>query len=480
MRKATGCLLPAVWCWLAAAPVLARDSGSTPADQPAGPQVALAAALHASGGRAEASAQFWRQVGDTTLAGLMEEMLRANLDVRAAEARLAGARAERREAALGLAPTGGLSGSYTWQRLAPASFPNASGPFPDQHFWDVGFDASWELDLFGRLRHRLEAQEALVAASAADLDQLRVSLAAELARAYFELRGAQDQLTVARRNTANQKRTLDLTRKRLDAGRGTAFDTDRVAAQLGFTEASIPPIEARAATAQYRIAVLLGRSPLAVAQELQEPAPIPASPPVPPEGWAEALIAARPDVAAARDALKAQEDLVGVARAELRPRVTIGASAGYSAVTLDALGERGTSRYFLGPTISWPVIGLGRGRAAVAAADAREQEARAGYEQIVLHAQEEVATSVARYGAARTRVERISDAAASSTRAAELALLRFSDGLADLLDVLDAERTQLDAENQLASARTEAATAFAALYKALGGAWPPLEGGSGR
>jgi outer membrane protein TolC len=146
----------------------------------------------------------------------MEEMLRANLDLRAAEARLAGARAARREAALGLAPTGGLSGSYTWQRLAPASFPNASGPFPDQHFWDVGFDAAWELDLFGRLRHRLEAQEALVAAGAADLDQLRVSLAAELARAYFELRGAQDQLAVARRNTENQKRTLDLTRKRLE------------------------------------------------------------------------------------------------------------------------------------------------------------------------------------------------------------------------------------------------------------------------
>ena len=416
---------------------------------------------------------FWRGLHDATLDRLLDEMLRADLDVRAAEARLRGARSARRAAELELLPTGAVGGGYTRQRLSPASFPNGSGSFPDQDIWDVGFDATWELDLFGRLRRNVEAQRAVVAATGAALSDVQVSLAAELARAYFELRGTQEQLAVAERNTENQRRTLELTRQRLDAGRGTAFDTERAAAQLGFTAASIPSLEAGVAAAGYRIGVLVGRSPETVADDLRAPAALPAPPAGLAIGDPEAVIRRRPDVTAAEHQLLAEMALVGAAKAEGRPRLTVGASAGYTATALDAFGERGAFRYFLQSGISWPVFGLGRVKAGVAVARAQEEQARAAYEQVRLRAREEIGAALARYRAAGTRVERIGDAASSSTRAAELARLRFSDGLGDLLDVLDAERTQLEAERALVQARTEAATAYAVLYKALGGALSP-------
>ena len=480
MRNAAMCLVLSLCCSLAAAPISAQDTDTAAARKTKGPEASLAAAQPAPRARADGSFEFWRQLGDARLRALIDELLRGNLDVRVAEARLEGARASRHAAALDLAPTGELAGDVVRQRLSTASFPNASGTFPNQSIWDVGFDASWEVDLFGRLRRGLDAQEALVAANAAGLEDVEVSLAAELARAYFELRGAQDQLSVARHNTENQKRTVDLTRERLDAGRGTAFDTDRAAAQLSFTEASIPGLEARVLAAQYRIGVLLGRPPLSLVEDLREVAPMPVTPPAPAAASADELVAGRPDVAAAAGLLRAEGALVGEAKAELRPRVTVGASAGYSAVSLAAVGERGTFRYFVGPTISWPAFGLGRVKAGVALASAREEEARAGYEQTVLRAREEVAATLARYDAARTRVERIRDAAAASKRAADLALLRFSDGLGDLLDVLDAERTELQAEDQLAQAQTDAATTCAALYKALGGVWPAPQAPAGQ
>ena len=185
----------------------------------------------------------WPDVGDTTLARLMKELVGANLDVRAAEARVRGARSARTEAAFDLAPTVTFGGGYTRQRLSSASFPiGVSGAFPDQSIWDGGFDAVWELDLFGRVRRNVQAQGAFLAATREDLRNAQVSLTAELARAYFELRGAQEQLAVAQQNAENQRRTLLVTQQRLDAGRGTAFDTERAQAQLSFTLASIPTI----------------------------------------------------------------------------------------------------------------------------------------------------------------------------------------------------------------------------------------------
>lgn len=415
---------------------------------------------------------FFPDVGDTTLTRLVNEAVHGNLDVRAAEARVRGARSARTQVVLDLAPTVTLGAGYTRQRLSSASFPIGFGTFPDQDIWDGGFDASWELDLFGRVRRNVQAQGAFVAVTQEELRDVQVSLTAELARDYFELRGAQEQLVVAQRNAQNQRQTLEVTRQRLDAGRGTAFDTERAQAQLSFTLASIPVLEARVRQAQYLIGVLVGRPPAAVARELEAIGGLPALPATVTVASPDSVIRRRPDVSAAERQLAVQRALTGAAKADYLPRLSVGGSAGYTASSFDALGDGGTFRYAVGPVISWPALNLGRVKARVDEFRARQAEAEAQYSQTVLRALQEVETALVSYRTTRASVERINDAALASERAADLARLRFSGGVADFLQVLDAERTQLEAQDQLAQGRTAAATAYVALYKALGGTWP--------
>jgi NodT family efflux transporter outer membrane factor (OMF) lipoprotein len=413
--------------------------------------------------------EYWRSLGDTTLNRLLQQAFGGNLDVEAAASRIRGARAARLEAALDFAPMVTAVAGYTRQRLAGASFPIGGGRFPDQDVWDAGFDASWELDLFGRIRRGVQARGALVGAAEEDFRDVRVSLAAEVARVYFELRGAQEQLAVAQRNGENQRRTLELTRQRLDGGRGTAFDTERAQAQLSLTLSSIPPLEARVAATQYRLGVLVGRPPAAVAGELDSIAPLPALPTTVAIASPDSLIRRRPDVAAAERRVAAEHAFVGAAKADYLPRLHVGGTAGFTSADFGDLGGDGTFRYAVGPFITWPALNLGRVKARADLAQSLEAEARAQYDQTVLLALEEVESSLVRYRTALGRVERVREAAAASGRAAELARLRFTGGVADFLQVLDAERTQLETEDQLARARADASAAYAALYKALGG-----------
>ena len=322
------------------------------------------------------------------------------------------------------------------------------------------------------MRKNVQAQGAFVAVNEEDLRNVQVSLSAEVARAYFELRGAQEQLSVATKNAANQQRTLEVTRQRLEAGRGTAFDTERAQAQLSFTLASIPSLEAQVRQAQYQIGVLVGRPPAALAGELDAGGSAAGAPGIHIGREPRFDHPAETGCRAAERQLAVERALVGAAKADYLPRINLGGSAGYTALSFDGLGDEGSFRYAVGPIISWPALNLGRVKARVDVTRAREAEAQAQYSQTVLLALQEVENSLVRYRTAHSRMERIRDAAEASERAAELARLRFSGGVADFLQVLDAERTQLDAENQLAQTRTDAATAYAALYKALGGTWP--------
>ncbi len=457
-----------------ATPAAFREAGSR---GPASVGDTARPGVAAPGEGAVAPSEFWQQLGDTTLDRLIAEALRANYDVRAAEARVRGARAARLSASLFLAPAVTAQGGYTRQRLSAAAFPFGVSVFPDQNVWDGGFDAAWELDLWGRVRRSVQAQGALVSVARQNLRDVQVSLAAELARDYFELRGAQEQLGVARRNAENQRRTLQVTRDRLDAGRGTAFDSERAQAQWSSTEALIPGFEAQVAAAQYQIGVLVGRSPATVADEVARAAALPALPAAVALTSPDSLIRRRADVAAAERQLAAERAFVSAAKAEYLPRVTLGGAAGFSGPTVSSLGDRGTFRYAVGPVVSWPLLNLGQVKAGVDASRAREAEAGAQYTQTVLRALAEVETALARYRTARARSARFEEAAAASERAAELARVRFTEGVADFLQVLDAQRTQLEAQDQLAQARTAGATAYAALYKALGGAWPPADQG---
>src|SRR5438552_5381658 len=415
------------------------------------------------------SSDYWDQLSDTTLSRLVGEVLRGNLDVRSARARVSAARSDRIRSVLDLTPSATLAVGYSRQRLSSASFPGSFGAFPDQNVWDAGVNASWDLDVFGGIRHTVQARGALADVAQEDLRDVQVNLTAEVARAYFELRGAQEQLLVAQRNAEHQRRTFDLTKERLEAGRASAFDTERAQAQLSSTLASIPAREAQVAAAQYRIGTLVGRSPTEVARELEQTAALPQLPEVTSIGTPDAVVRYRPDVAAAERFAAAQGALVGAAQASYLPRLSLGGSVGYAAPQVDAFGNRGTLRYVVGPVLTWPGLNLGRVKAEVDAAQAREEAARAQYGRVVLAAMQDVETSLARYRAARLQVERLQEASAASERAAELARMRFREGVTDFLPVLDAERTELEAQDRLAQGRIDAATAYAALYKAAGG-----------
>jgi NodT family efflux transporter outer membrane factor (OMF) lipoprotein len=418
-------------------------------------------------------AAFWESLGDSTLARLVREALQANYDIRAAAARVNEARAERLEARLDFFPTVTVNGSYTRQKLASATFVpiTGGGSFPAQDIWDGGLDAFWELDVFGRVRGNVRGRNRLAEAAQESLRDVQVALTAELASAYFDLRGLQEQLAVAQRNAENQRRTLEVTQQRLDAGRGTAFDTERARAQLASTLANIPDLESRIAAAQYRIGVLVARPPLAVAPELEPAGKLPTLPESLTVQNSDTLARLRPDVRSAERRFAAQAAFTRSAKAEYFPRLTVSGTAGFTSAALGDFGGEPTSRYAFGPVISWPALNLGRIKARAEAAEAREAEAEADYQRTVLLAIQETETALVAYRKAVGRLERLDEAAAASERAAELARLRFEGGVADFLQVLDAQRTVLEAQDLAAQGRTAATTSLVEVYRAIGGQW---------
>ena len=415
---------------------------------------------------------FWRELGDSTLTKLIEDALRTSVDVDAAEARVTGARAARRASSFDLGPTITAVGSATRQRASMAQLPGLTSQLPQQDLYDVGFDASWELDVFRRVNRTVSAYGTLASSAEQSLEDVQVTLAAEVARTYFEMRGAEQQLAVARRNAENQRRTVALTEDRLAAGRGTAFDTERAKSVLQLTLAAIPTIEARVAADRNRIATLVGRSSNTVSADWLGAGELPTLPDTVQIGSPTELVKRRPDVVSAERRFAAQSQFVGAAQAEYLPKISLAASAGYVATSFDSLSRRGTSRIVAGPVITFPLLDLGRVKAHVDVAHAREDEAKAQYNATVLRAVEETETALVSYDRAHARLALLGEAVRASTRASELAQERFDAGLTDFLQVLDAQRTQLDAESQLAQAHTAAATALVAVYKAVGGTWP--------
>jgi multidrug efflux system outer membrane protein len=414
-------------------------------------------------------ARFWTEFGDATLDQLVDDALLANYDLRIALAHVKEARALHRETRLDLAPTVTAGGTYTKERLSQQQSAAAFGR--DQTAFDAGFDASWELDLFGRVRRGVEASRAEVQGAEAGLRDAQVIVTAEVARTYFELRGLQTQLAVARRNVDNQRETLELTTVRLNAGRGTDLDTSRAQAQLSATLATVGPLDAATTRAIYRLSVLTGREPAALTDVLAPMKDLPPLPIVAAIGDPHSLLRRRPDVRVAERDLAAQTARIGVAIGDLFPKVTFTGSVGYIAGQASSLGESGTDSYLIAPGIFWAAFDLGRVRARIGGARARNEAALARYQQTVLRSLEETEDALVTHARARERLEHVERAAQASQTAAQLARLRFQSGLVDFLQVLDAERTQLEAEDRLAQGRTEAATSLVALYKALGGGW---------
>jgi multidrug efflux system outer membrane protein len=273
----------------------------------------------------------------------------------------------------------------------------------------------------------------------------------------------------------NQKATLDLAQARLDAGTGTEFDTARAQAQLSSTLGGIAPLEAAVSRSIHRLSVLVGREPNALLQDLTPSQELPALPGIVAVGDPAGLLRRRPDIRVAERELAASTARVGVAVADLFPRVTFTGTAGYVAGSSGALGDSGTDGYVLAPGISWGIFDFGHVQARIGAAKWRKEGAVLRYEQTVLQALEETENSLVTHARARERLVHDEEAVKASNTAAGLARVRYENGASDFLQVLTAERTLLESEDRLARSRTEAATSLIAVYKSLGGGWETPE-----
>jgi outer membrane protein, multidrug efflux system len=472
MRNLVGPLIPPVAVAVAATLLTACAVG--PDYHAPGTEAAAAfdnadAKTFSTGPGATKVAEFWTGFNDAELDKLVHDALGANHDLRIAMTRVREARALRRDAAFDLGPSIHAGGGYTKKRTAEVT--TQPGLPRETELYDAGFDAFWELDFFGRVRRGLEASNAELGATEASARDAQVIVTAEVTRTYFELRGEQQRLDVARRNVANQKETLDLANVRLDAGSGTEFDTARAQAQLSSSLASIPPLEAAVARSIHRLSVLVGKEPGALRAELTPPQDLPPLPGIVPVGDPAGLLRRRPDIRIAERELAADTARVGVAVADLFPRATFTGSAGYVATRSGDLGDSGSDTYTLAPGISWALFDLGHVQARIGAAKWRREGSVLRYEQTVLKALEETENSLVTHARARERLVHDEAAVRASNTAAGLARVRYENGASDFLAVLDAERIRLQSEDQLARSRTEAATSLIAVYKALGGGW---------
>lgn len=414
---------------------------------------------------------WWRLFNDPLLDELVDTALKANHSLEAANARLKEARASRREQFFDYLPRVGGSASYTNIRQSRGSVPAGTPLVRDYDLYDAGFDATWELDLFGRVRRLNQSARAAAQAAEASRNDVRLSVIAEVARNYFELRGAQNQLAVAQRNADNQTSALQLVNSRLDAGRGTLLDTSRAEAQVETTLARVPELEMDVTRAMHRIGVLTGGPPAALVGRLSTPAAMPKLPESVALGAPDQLLRRRPDIRVAERQLAAVSARIGVAVADLFPRITVNGDIGLQALRFDDLDAHGNDRRSFGPSITWNFLDIGHISQQIKAAGARYEAQLADYQQTVLLALEDTENALSDYSRERRRLEHLDKAARASVQAADLATQRFEGGVADFLTALDAYRTALEAEDLFAESQTRAATALVSLYKALGGGW---------
>lgn len=414
-------------------------------------------------------AGFWHSFNDPQLTALIEQALAANNDLRIALSRYDSDAALLRESRFNLLPIITADAQAGQQRVSV----DQSYGFPRGNtLYGAGISALWELDIYGRIRRNIEARRAKATARADDLQALQVSIVGELASAYFDMRGAQERLRVARANVDNQHETVHIVSSRLHAGRANEFDLLRARAQLETTQSLIPAMEVRIAVDEHRIAVLTGRPPEALITQLDAPGPLPALPARVDPDTPGNLLRRRPDVAAAEEQLHAATAQIGVATADLFPRVSLGGMIGTFAFGAGELfrSRSESNRVVLG--IDWSFLDVGRVRARLAASRADAAGYLAQYQQTVLLALEDTENALVRYSRTRAEDFHLEQAAADSERAAQLAGVRYRAGGIGLYEMLDASRTQLQAQDAFADARTRSAIAAVALYKALAGGWP--------
>lgn len=450
-----------------------------------------AAAESAPGGsRVETAAvqtRWWGEFGDPLLVEIVERASAANLDVQLAALRVAQSRAQRDIVAGNRAPNVAAVGSYQRQRQSELGsgtrLVDAIGAPADQRaaiidvlsephdVFQAGFDASWELDLWGRVQRAVESANATLAASREDLHAAQLSLIAEVARVYFELRGVQEQLRIARDDVQASETALQLAESRAQGGLVTQLDVSSQRARLADARAQLPRLEHQQARLMNALALLLAEEPGALEQRLAAAPAQPRVPAIVSIGVPSQIARRRPDIRGAESRLQAATAEVGVAVADLYPRITL--TAGFMSEALHAgdLGEWAARQWHVGPSLHLPIFEGGRRRSVVELRKLQQQEAAVSYQRTVLRAWHEIEDALDAYAAEQRRHRELLVAVASSRDAYEIATLHYQHGMTNFLVPLDAQRTMLQSERALAESRTAMATHLVSLYKALGGGW---------
>lgn len=424
----------------------------------------------------EPPVQWWHLFDQPVVDRLVNEALAANTDLRVAAANLKQARAVLRESRVQLFPSTSISASYQHSRQSGASFGQA-GSF-EADVYDAGIDASYQVDLFGKIARTLEAGRADVAASQATYDLTRVTVVAETIRAYADACAAGRQLTVAQQSLKLQEDTFDLTQRLEKGGRGTGLETSQAGSQLEQTRATVPGYEAQRKAALFRLAVLTGKPPAEFPADVASCETLPTvSKPIP-VGDGASLLKRRADVRAAERRLASATAQIGVATADLYPSISLGGSVGSTALKPGDLFSDSGFRFGLGPLISWNFPNIGVAKAKIAQAKAGAEAALATFDGTWLTALQDTETALANYVAAGTRVETLGRAVAQGQEAARIARLRFDRGAEDFQTVLDSERSLSAAEALQATAQSDFSDATISLFLALGGGWQTETAGS--
>jgi multidrug efflux system outer membrane protein len=428
---------------------------------------------------------WWTTFGDTQLAKLTERAVTNNLDVRVAEERVRQARAQRRVVRADFFPQLNVSGRYTRARTsvngvsASSSMPGATMPATSgvsttpYSLWQAGLDASWEIDLFGRVRRNVEAASADIEAESESRNGVLLSVTSDVVRNYIELRGAQREIQIAQENLQAQQHSVAIARTRYEAGLTTELDVAQAESQAADTAANIPQLESTMRARIHGLAILLGEQPTALTAELQVTQPIPNGPDIVPVGVPADILRRRPDVREAERSLAAATARSASVSSELWPRLLLTGQGGLLSRDLDNFVASNSIFYSVGPTLSWPIFDGGRVRGRVDVQDAIASQARATYARVVLDALRDVQDALVELANERRRRESLDASVQASERSLKISNELYTQGLTTFLNVIEAQRAFFTAQSQLAMSDQQAAVDLVQLYRALGGGWQP-------
>jgi NodT family efflux transporter outer membrane factor (OMF) lipoprotein len=427
--------------------------------------------------------RWWTLFRDPVLDQLVERAVAGNLDLRIAAARIREARAARGIAAAAALPQVDAAAGYARTRRSESVPPfkdSADGKSPfgarDQNLFEAGFDASWEIDVFGGVRRDKEAALAQLQATEEARRDVLVTLVADVARTYVELRGAQRQLTILDETLRTEQDTLGLVTARANAGLATDLDVAKAEGLVATTASQRPVLVRQSGEAVHRLGVLLGAGPDALADQLAPAVAIPLSPPELPAVLPSELLSRRPDVRQAERELAAATARIGVARADLFPRFAIPGSFGHLSDESGDLPSLRSQFWSVIPGLRWPILSGGRIRANIRVQGARHEQAQQTYEKTIVTALQDVADALLARSRELDRQASLRTAIVANRRALEVSLARYTSGVESFLSVLDAQRLLYAADDALAQSERNLAVSAIAVYKSLGGGWSPQSG----